>query len=129
MELTNSKLVKKASADSIEGIFGQIADTLIAEGSISTKEMLIDGFKAREAKGSTALAEGFAIPHTVNAEIKSPKVVVLKDASVNGWATLDGSEVDTVIAIVVPENGRGDHLTILSKLSGKLANPDFSSAI
>ncbi len=129
MELTNKKLVLDASGSTVLQIFKNIADALEAEGSIKDKTKLIDGFKAREAQGSTALADGFAIPHTVNAEVDTPKVVVLKNASVSKWETLDGSAVDTVIAIVVPENGRNDHLTILSKLSGKLANPEFSSAI
>ncbi len=129
MNLINSKLVKNAKATTTLKIFEEIADALVAEGSIANKKILIDGFKNREKQGSTALVEGFAIPHTVNSEIESPKVVVLKKANVSDWETLDGTEVDTVIAIVVPENGRGDHLTILSKLSGKLANADFAKSI
>lgn len=129
MKLTNSKLIKNSSSSNQEEVFAQIADILVEDGSIKDKQKLIDGFKNREQQGSTALAEGFAIPHTVNAEIDSPKVVVLKKAKIESWQTLDGSTVDTVIAIIVPENGRGDHLTILSKLSGKLANPEFSKEV
>ncbi len=129
MKVTNQKLISNAKATKVVDVFGEIADLLIAEGSVKDKKALVDGFKAREAQGSTALGEGFAIPHTVNADVKEPKVVVLKKANVSDWETLDGSKVDTVIGIIVPKNGRDDHLTILSKLSGKLANGEFSKKI
>ncbi len=131
MNLTNNKLVKNITSDTKDNskVFEQIAELLFKEGSITDKKTLVEGFKAREKQGSTALADGFAIPHTINAEIKSPKVVVLRKASISSWKTLDNSKVDTIIAIVVPKNGRDDHLTILSKLSAKLANPDFAKSI
>ncbi len=129
MNLTSSKLIKASSSKTVLSAFSQIADLLVAEGSIKNKKKLIDGFKAREAESSTALAEGFAIPHTINDEISSPKVVILKKADISNWKTIDGSKVDTIIAIIVPKDGRGQHLTILSKLSAKLANAEFSSKI
>ncbi len=129
MKVTNQKLISNAIATKVVDVFGEIADLLIAEGSVKDKAALVDGFKARESQGSTALGEGFAIPHTTNADVKEPKVVVLKKANVSDWETLDGTKVDTVIAIIVPKNGRDDHLTILSKLSGKLANGEFSKKI
>ncbi len=129
MKLTNNKLVKKSESSTVLKAFSQIADILEAEGSIKDKKKLIEGFKARESKGSTALAEGFAIPHTTNVEIDSPKVVVLKNADISKWETLDGSKVDTIIAIIVPNNGREDHLKILSKLSGSLAQAEFAKEV
>lgn len=129
MKLTNKKLIITSAATTALQVFNEVADALAAEGLITNKKEVIDGFKDREAQGSTALAEGFAIPHTVNSEITEPKVVVLKKVKAPKWKTLDGSVVDTAIAIIVPKDGRGDHLTILSALSGKLANAEFAGEI
>lgn len=131
MKLTNKNLIINSSSKSKTqiDIFEEISNLLIKENFIKNKKELIDGFKNREKKGSTGMAEGFAIPHSVNSELDEPKVVVLKNVKVEKWDTLDQKPVDTVIAIIVPKNGREDHLTILSKLSGKLANADFSKMI
>lgn len=129
MNLTSQKLIAKSSGQKQSEVFDQLADLLLKEELIKTKESLIDGFSKREEQGSTALSNGFAIPHTINEELKEPKVLVLTGASVEDWETLDGSNVDTIISIVVPKNGRNEHLEILSKLSAKLANENFANEL
>ncbi|NQX83340.1 MAG: PTS sugar transporter subunit IIA [Mycoplasmataceae bacterium] len=129
MKLITKKLITNSKSETIFKTFDEIAELLINDNIITNKKELIDGFKKREKQSSTALVDGFAIPHTVNSEIKEPKIIILQKSDIKNWKTIDGSKVDTVIAIIVPKNGRNNHLLILSKLSAKLVDPKFSKMI
>ncbi len=129
MEITNKNLIINSKSKSKLEVFEEISELLFKEKLIQKKSLMTKGFIKREKEGSTGMENGFAIPHSINSEIKEPIVLVLKNLNIKDWETLDKKEVDTVIAIVVPKNGRNDHLEILSKLSGKLANDKFSKKI
>ena len=129
MKIINKNLIANSNSKTQIDIFNEIADMLLKEKFIKNKKELVDGFKKREKQGSTGMEKGFAIPHSISIELKEPKIVVLKNVNVSKWETLDKKPIDTVIAIIVPKDGREDHLTILSKVSGKLANDTFSEMI
>ncbi|NOQ50368.1 MAG: fructose permease IIC protein [Mycoplasmataceae bacterium] len=134
MKLTNKDLIinvpLEGAPKSKKDLFELIANKLIDKKFIKDKNELINGFLKREEQGSTGMVEGFAIPHTINKEIVEPKVVILrlkKPLSNEKYSSLDGKEITTIISIIVPQNGRNDHLSILSSLSGKLANKEFAA--
>ncbi len=90
---------------------------------IEDDSILLKAFQEREAEFSTGMGNGIAIPHAAIDGIKEPFVSVLRTENVK-WESIDNKPIDTVIAIVVPKDGRKDHLKILSELSKKLVNKE-----
>ncbi len=110
-----------------EEIFELISEKLLKEKLIIDKEKIINGFKAREKEFSTGLGDGFAIPHTTNNEIKEAKIVFVRLKTMIEWDSLDGKPIDTIIAIIVPTEGRNEHFELLTSLSSKLAQNSFKN--
>lgn len=74
----------------------------------------------REQTGSTALGEGFAIPHACIGGIAQPTTLFIRTRHPIAFDAPDGKPVSQLLAIMVPEGGaRDDHLQLLA-LVGRL---------
>jgi PTS system fructose-specific IIC component len=58
--------------------FKFIAQKAVALKIVSSETALIQGFKKREAEGSTGFEDGFAIPHARIKEVKQAAVFVIR---------------------------------------------------
>lgn len=95
-----------------------------------TKEGLLEDLLAREAEFSTALQDGFAIPHARSSHVKKVSVFFIRNKSVLDWETLDDSEVHYLFALLVPKENEGNiHLQMISKLATCLLEDDFKDKI
>ena len=71
----------------------------------------------REEEGSTALMEGVAIPHAYTDAVVHP-------------ATLDGTPVDTVVALFIPGGAAPEESrTLLSPIAVELLDADFRARL
>lgn len=128
MDIVNKNLIVSTSVKlTRDEAIEKISKILKSEKFVDESEDLISKFIERENKVSTGLGEGIAIPHATSKSISSPKIVIMRSKSLIDWNSLDGNGVNLIIAIVVPENGRSDHLTILSKISGMLVDSKTTS--
>ena len=76
--------------------------------------------RRREQAGSTALGEGFAVPHACIGGIAQPMTVFVRTRHAIAFDAPDGKPVSQLLAIMVPEGGaRDDHLQLLA-LVGRL---------
>ncbi len=100
-------------------------------GIASDSEALTQAFLAREAEGTTGMTDGFAIPHAKSAAVRTPAVMVLKNATgIDAWETLDDQPVTCAIALLVPEQEAGTaHLEILSKVAKALMDEEFRAQL
>ena len=89
----------------------------------------VAGFKeailAREAKGSTAIGNGIAVPHGKSAAVKKAGLVAVTCPSGVDYKALDGNPSDLLFMIAAPEGGADTHLEVLSKLMQMLMDPAF----
>lgn len=89
----------------------------------------VAGFKKaileREAKGSTAIGNGIAVPHGKSASVKKAGLVAITCPDGVDYKALDGKPSNLLFMIAAPENGADTHLEVLSKLMGMLMDGEF----
>ncbi len=118
--LTNKKLVYSDSASKTKNkVLEKISLLAKENGKATDSDELLKAFKEREKEFSTGIGDGIAIPHAAIKGAKDAAVIVSKVKDVE-WDAIDEKPVKIVIAIIVPKDGRGEHLTILSHLSKML---------
>jgi PTS system nitrogen regulatory IIA component len=94
------------------------------------REFLIGALLARENLGTTAIGDGFAIPHVRNPiifHVTKPILALCFLEQPIDFGALDGKAVDTVITII--SHTVRSHLHILSRLSYALHQPAIRSVI
>ena len=91
------------------------------------------GFKTaileREAKGSTAIGNGIAVPHGKSASVKKAGLVAITCPSGVDYKALDGKPSDLLFMIAAPEGGADTHLEVLSKLMTLLMDASFCKSL
>lgn len=104
-------------------------DQLIALHESAGNLKDVAGFKKaileREAKGSTAIGNGIAVPHGKSASVKKAGLVAITCPDGVDYKALDGKPSNLLFMIAAPENGADTHLEVLSKLMGMLMDGEF----
>ncbi len=83
----------------------------------------------REAKGSTAIGNGIAVPHGKSAAVAKAGLVAITCPSGVDYKALDGKPSDLLFMIAAPEGGADTHLEVLSKLMTMLMDPAFCKTL
>lgn len=94
------------------------------------REFLYQVLLARESLGSTAIGNGIAIPHVRNPitlHVERPLVSLCFLETPIDFEAIDGRPVHTLFTIVSPTIKA--HLSLLSRLSFALRDPDFSEVV
>ena len=93
----------------------------------------VAGFKeailAREAKGTTAIGNGIAVPHGKSAAVKKAGLVAITCPAGVDYKALDGKPSNLLFMIAAPEGGADTHLEVLSKLMQMLMDPAFCKTL
>lgn len=71
----------------------------------------------REAKGSTGLGKGVALPHARTESIEKPVIVLAVAPSGIEWDALDGEKVYLIFLVLVPVEQSELYLKIVTRLS------------
>ena len=104
-------------ADSKQGIIEEMIDRLIAAGKVSDRDAVLEAVLDREAKMSTGMQNGVAIPHGKTDAVKSLVAAVgLNKAGVN-FDSMDGSPCMIFIMTLSPLKRRGPHMQFLAEVS------------
>jgi fructose PTS system EIIA component len=103
-----------------------MVDRMYEHGYIIDKEKYLTAVREREAKGTTGIGFGVAIPHGKSDGVKSPCVAYARLATPVEWNSFDGKPVSNIFLIAVPQaNAGNDHLKILIAISKRLMHEDF----
>ena len=93
----------------------------------------VAGFKeailAREAKGSTAIGNGIAVPHGKSAAVSKAGLVAITCPNGVDYKALDGKPSNLLFMIAAPEGGADTHLEVLSKLMQFLMDTTFAKSL
>lgn len=110
-------------------ILNLLIDKAAELGFIEEKAAFTSAIEAREAKLSTGIGDGIAIPHAKSSGIKDFFVIsaVLKEPI--SWDALDQKPVSLVFLIGGPEDKQTEYLQILAKLMGIVKNEEYRTAI
>ncbi|MGO4784293.1 PTS fructose transporter subunit IIABC [Cryobacterium sp. W22_MBD10_FK3] len=109
-------------------VIRHLAELVAGAGRATEIEGLYADALAREAKTSTGIPGGLAIPHCRSAAVTEPTLAVARLSHPVDFGSADGP-ADLIFMIAAPEGADQDHLKILSKLARSLMKADFTSAL
>ena len=109
-----------------EDVLKKLSEIAVKEGIAQDSKILYNAFLEREKTSSTGMMDGFSIPHAKSDTINKTQILVIRNNNgISDWETLDDSEVNLVIAILVSkENVNETHLKVLSNVSRKLMSDE-----
>jgi len=113
-------------AEDKDEAFEEMVDHFCQVTKSHAREEILTSVKAREAKMSTGIQKGIAIPHgTTNAVGTVCGVLGISRDGVD-YDALDGEPVFLLFLLIAPEKDSEKHLRILQRLAELLGNPQFS---
>lgn len=129
MLLNESSIILECEFKEKEEIIRYLADVALSTNRIIETEPYVQAVLHRESEFSTGVGYGVAIPHGKSSVVKHAFVLFCKVDDVD-WSSLDGTSVNMVFMIGVPEqDNTNEHLKILAMLSRKLMKEEFRSAL
>lgn len=110
-------------ADTKQGIIEEMVARLVAAGKIADHDTALKAVLEREAKMSTGMQNGVAIPHGKTDSVKQLVAAVgLQKAGVN-FDSMDGSPCTIFIMTVSPAKRTGPHMQFLAEVSRLISQP------
>lgn len=121
---------------SLDATFGQTKDDVIVgltqlvvdAGRATSPEGLARDVFAREAKTSTGMRGGLAIPHCRSEHVSEATLAFARLDEPTDFGAKDGP-ADLVFLIAAPASGDQEHLKLLTKLARALVRKDFTDAL
>jgi len=125
------------STDSEEAI-AELVELLVRAGKIRDRQGLLDALYMREAKGSTGIGGGVAIPHARHPEVETVALVVGVRPEGIEYDSVDGEPVRLIFLLVAAPNKPGLNVEALADIGDlvrvpgvcqKLINADNASEL
>ncbi|AHI52447.1 fructose-specific PTS transporter subunit EIIC [Spiroplasma culicicola] len=110
-------------------MFDFIATKAVELKIVKDKQNLIDMFNKREQESSTAFEDGFSIPHAKISGIKNASIICVRSSKNLEWESLDGKPTNISIALIIPEDGAEEHLSVLSDIATKLMRDEIRKSL
>ncbi len=114
-------------AEDKEELFEELVDFLVQAYKIDCRKEILQAIREREAKMSTGIMKGIALPHGKTDAIQMKGVLGVIGISKSGidYDSLDGEPVHLVFMLVSSPDQSEQHLRVLKKLAALLENSDF----
>lgn len=129
MLLNEDSIILDCELKGKDEIIRYLANVALSINRIVETEPYIQAVLHRESEFSTGVGYGVAIPHGKSNVVKEAFVLFCKVNDVD-WNSLDGTSVNMVFMIGVPEqDNSNEHLKILALLSRKLMKEEFRLAL
>ena len=118
IELIEENVVKvPLEAITKEGVVRELVDLLAAAGKISDKERVCAAVLEREAKGSTGLEEGIAVPHGKTTAVKRLTIAIGRAPRGIEFGALDGKPSRLFFLLLAPPDQSGPHIEALAEIA------------
>ncbi|MBN1464743.1 PTS sugar transporter subunit IIA [candidate division KSB1 bacterium] len=86
-------------------------------GVIANENEVYDAIMLREAKGSTGLAKGIAVPHAKTLAVKKIAAAIGISPAGIEFGSLDGLPSKLIFLIIAPPDQTGPHVALLSEIA------------
>ncbi len=108
--------------------FEELVDHLVTHYDLRCRDDILDAINRREAKMSTGIKRGVAIPHAKTSFTRGVLGVLgISDRGID-YESLDGEPVRMLFLLVSSEEDAGTHLSVLKKIALLVENADFVRA-
>jgi PTS system fructose-specific IIC component len=98
-------------------------------GNLNDVKAFKEAILAREAKGSTAIGMGIAVPHGKSSSVSKAGVTAMTVPAGIDYKSLDGKPSNLFFMIAAPDTAADTHLEVLSKLMTLLMDPSFAQKL
>jgi len=116
-------------AEDKDEAFEELVDHFCQAGKLNVREEILDALREREAKMSTGIQKGIAIPHgKTNAVASVCGALGISRKGVD-YDALDGEPVYLLFMLIAPQKDSEKHLRILKRLAELLENPQFAAEL
>src|SRR5512134_1124125 len=126
--LPASNILLDAEVSSKKRMFEQVG-LLFENHQGIARSLVFDSLFAREKLGSTGLGQGVAIPHGRIKGLKEPVGAFVRLAQPVPFDSPDGSPVNLVFVLLVPEHATEQHLQILSELAQMFSDRELREGL
>jgi PTS system fructose-specific IIC component/PTS system nitrogen regulatory IIA component len=129
-QVFNPKSIKIClESDTKDEVFEELIETIIVAHPEVNRADALQALQEREAKMSTGIMKGIAVPHGKLRDVKG--VIGAVGISKKGidYDALDKSPVNLVFMLLTDPDDSEYHLTFLKRLSQVLDSPAFVSAV
>ena len=125
--LTESMLLPRLVADSPAQIIDRLLDRLCETGNVKDRDRALHDILDNEARMSTGMQHGIAIPHAKSEAVESLLAAVATTA--HPLALPDGTQAEIFILILSPREGAGPHVRFLAEIGRLLRNRSIRRAL
>ncbi|MDR1787473.1 MAG: PTS sugar transporter subunit IIA [Treponema sp.] len=108
-----------------EEVFEELVDHYCQREGSEAREDILDALRKREAKMSTGIHKGIALPHGKSDAVSGIKGVLGISRKGINYDALDGQPVYILFMLLAPEKDSEIHLRLLKRLAGLLDDPQF----
>jgi PTS system fructose-specific IIC component/PTS system nitrogen regulatory IIA component len=106
-------------------VFEELVDHFCQVVKSNAREEILDALRRREAKMSTGIQKGIAIPHGKTNAVENVEGVLGISRQGVDYDALDGQPVYLFFMVLAPGEDSEKHLRILKRLAELLENPQF----
>lgn len=106
-----------------EECFEEMIDLLVRAGRISDRAAALEALREREAKGSTGIGQGIAIPHANDASIKAMTAAMATSPAGIEFDAIDDEPVHAVFLLLARMDDPGPHVRALAEISRLVQTP------
>jgi PTS system fructose-specific IIC component/PTS system nitrogen regulatory IIA component len=105
--------------------FEEMVDYFCQAEKSNAREEILDSLREREAKMSTGIHKGIAIPHGKTNAVDSVYGILGISRKGIDYDALDGQPVYLLFMVLAPQKDSEKHLRVLKRLAELLENPQF----
>ena len=121
-KLTNINLINSnLQANSKKGIFEELAQMLLENNRISSKEDFLSDLENRESVCTTS-TDGIAYPHAKSKAVIEPAIAIGVKREGIEYGDEDGIKASVFFMIASPFDGGDHHIYVLQDLFGKFSS-------
>jgi PTS system fructose-specific IIC component/PTS system nitrogen regulatory IIA component len=106
-------------------VFEELVDLLVMQYGLDCRDEILEAVSVREAKMSTGIKRGIAIPHAKTSFTRGVIGVLGLSARGIDYESLDRQPVHMLFLLVSSEADAATHLGVLKKIALLVENPDF----
>lgn len=110
-----------------DSVLREISQLAALGGHITSADAIMAGMVERETQITTAQTDLIAIPHTKNAAVNHPVIVVVRTPEPVSWT--GDKPVRVAVGMLTPDSGGNTHLKLLAKLARGLVKSDLRTIL
>lgn len=123
--LTKDSILPELKAGTKQGVIEEMIAFMAAAGKFADCAAVVQAVLAREAKMSTGMQNGIAIPHGKTDAVDQLVAAAAIHRTGVDFAAMDGKPSQIFIITLSPENRAGPHIQFLAEISKVLSRPQL----